>query len=189
MKNLIPYISLIFSFAALCIICVRNSPLDFDWYGALVGILSLLVTVILGWQIYSIINIGKIQKKMKKTKRELADSYDAKLAQMNEDLKEYTRGLNLIMSADLIKETDPTKALWAFINVIAHSYDEKFEDLHSMSLDQAIYVIEKHQDKIDKKGLFKNKENKEECIENILKSGDERTIQILNLLQLLEYKD
>lgn len=51
--------SLIISIIALCVICTRRSPLDFDWYGALIGVLSLLVTVLIGWNIYQGIDFDR----------------------------------------------------------------------------------------------------------------------------------
>lgn len=64
---LISGLSLIISIIALCVICVRNNSLDFDWYGVLIGILSLLVTVLIGWNIYVGIDFDKrIDRKMEK---------------------------------------------------------------------------------------------------------------------------
>jgi hypothetical protein len=42
-----------------------------DWMGVLVGILSLLVTFLLGWQIYTMFDIRKIQEEVKKKENEI----------------------------------------------------------------------------------------------------------------------
>lgn len=45
----------------LCKEYPNNSNLGFDYMGVIAGILSLLVTILLGWQIFSIININRIK--------------------------------------------------------------------------------------------------------------------------------
>ena len=69
-------VAIIMSAAALCVICVRNKELDFDWYGALIGILSLLVAVLICYQIYSAITVEerideKTEKALNEAKKEI----------------------------------------------------------------------------------------------------------------------
>lgn len=45
-------LSLVLSIIALCVSAYRSPELSFDYMGVLVGILGILVTVVLGWQIY-----------------------------------------------------------------------------------------------------------------------------------------
>lgn len=58
-------ISVAISLIALSISICRCEPIKMDWLGVLVGILSLLVTAILGWQIYSVIDIKKTVSEIK----------------------------------------------------------------------------------------------------------------------------
>ena len=53
------FIAIIFSITAICISYTHAKPLNWDIAGVLVSILSMLVTVLIGWQIYTIIDIGK----------------------------------------------------------------------------------------------------------------------------------
>ena len=63
-------VALIISVIALCRTCPRTVSLSFDYLGVIIGILSVLVTVVIGWNIYSILDIknlrsendGKIKK-------------------------------------------------------------------------------------------------------------------------------
>ncbi|MCL1671760.1 hypothetical protein [Elizabethkingia ursingii] len=64
-KNLLSKIALIVSLASLFFVIFRIKPIVWDWMAILVGILSLLVTVLLGWQLYQIFNINKIEEKLK----------------------------------------------------------------------------------------------------------------------------
>ena len=49
---------------ATCIAAYRTPELGFDYQGVIVGILSLLVTVLIGWNIYTIIDIKSTRDKI-----------------------------------------------------------------------------------------------------------------------------
>ena len=78
MKN--EYLALGFSIAAITISIIattiatyRTPELGFDYQGVIVGILSLLTTTLIGWQIYNVIYIdSKIDKSLK---RAIDDQY------------------------------------------------------------------------------------------------------------------
>ena len=52
----ISLLSIITSLVALCISCLRAEPMEIDWMAILVGALALLTSVLIGWQILSMIN-------------------------------------------------------------------------------------------------------------------------------------
>lgn len=52
-------IAIIVSVIAICIACPHIPELGFDYQGVVVGVLSLLVTTLIGWNIFSIIDIKK----------------------------------------------------------------------------------------------------------------------------------
>ena len=56
-------ISVIISITSLAIVSPRNKNLDFDYIGVIIGLLSLIVTILIGWQIYSTINIKNMISK------------------------------------------------------------------------------------------------------------------------------
>lgn len=56
-------IAIAISIIAICIACPHMPELGFDYQGVLVGILSLLVTALLGWNIYSAIQLDEIMNK------------------------------------------------------------------------------------------------------------------------------
>ena len=56
-------ISIIISITSLSIVAPRSKTLDFDYIGVIIGLLSLIVTVLIGWQIYSTINIKNLISK------------------------------------------------------------------------------------------------------------------------------
>jgi hypothetical protein len=65
LKNIALAISLLCSISALCLSLFRCTPISFDWMAVMVSILSLLTTVLLGWQIFSLFNINKIKEEFK----------------------------------------------------------------------------------------------------------------------------
>lgn len=59
------------------IICSENR-FDADWYAIIVGILALLITVLIGWNIYTAIDFDKkVDKKINGTKALLRDHIDS----------------------------------------------------------------------------------------------------------------
>lgn len=56
-------ISIIISIVSLSIVAPRSKALDFDYIGVIIGLLSLIVTILIGWQIYSTINIKNLISK------------------------------------------------------------------------------------------------------------------------------
>lgn len=57
-------VSLVFSIISLCILAYRPYDLEFDYIGVIVGVLSFLVTVILGWQIYNYLSLRSEMEEM-----------------------------------------------------------------------------------------------------------------------------
>ena len=74
--SLLSIISIIISIIAICISCYRTNNLGFDYLGLLVGILALLVTIILGWNIYTAIHLNEIMdNKINEAKTEAKNKY------------------------------------------------------------------------------------------------------------------
>lgn len=64
-------ISIMVSVAALCRTYPHTSDLGMDYQGAIVGMLALLVTILIGWQIYTAINVKEELKDIKDLRREI----------------------------------------------------------------------------------------------------------------------
>lgn len=59
------------SVAALCRTYPHTSDLGMDYQGVIVGMLALLVTILIGWQIYTAINVKEELKDIKDLRREI----------------------------------------------------------------------------------------------------------------------
>lgn len=57
--------ALVIALTALAFSICRTEPLTWDWIGILVGVLALLVTALIGWQIYSAIDFDRKIKSVK----------------------------------------------------------------------------------------------------------------------------
>jgi hypothetical protein len=69
--------AILVSVTSLCVICIRNNELNMDWYGVLIGILSLLVTLLLGWQIYNAVTMeSRLSKMTESVKKEFKKVID-----------------------------------------------------------------------------------------------------------------
>lgn len=64
-------ISTIISIIAICRVCPNTSDLGLDYQGIIVGILALLVTVLIGWQIYTAINVKEELKEIFALRKEI----------------------------------------------------------------------------------------------------------------------
>lgn len=57
-------LSLPLSVIAVCAAFWRSPDLSFDYQGVIVGVLSLLVTVLIGWNLYTVIDFNKKEKEL-----------------------------------------------------------------------------------------------------------------------------
>lgn len=89
--------ALVLSITSICISAWRSPELSFDYQGVLVGVLSLLVTVILGWNIYTVIDIKNTRGEIYKLKGLL----EKQIQQSNENTKLILR-MEMIDSAEVL---------------------------------------------------------------------------------------
>lgn len=65
-------VSLLLSVIAVCVSVWRSPELSFDYQGVLVGVLSLLVTMLVGFQIYNSIDVNRKISEIEKVSRDTA---------------------------------------------------------------------------------------------------------------------
>ena len=65
-------VSLLLSVIAVCVSVWRSPELSFDYQGVLVGVLSLLVTILVGFQIYNSIDVNRKISEIEKVSRDTA---------------------------------------------------------------------------------------------------------------------
>ena len=102
MKN---YISTTISIVSVCIAVVAMAKvaplksLDFDYYGAIIGVLSFLVTLLMGYQIYTVINVKAELDEVKQVKNEIETRLQEKANELSKGYKdELANAAPLIMA-------------------------------------------------------------------------------------------
>lgn len=73
--------------------------LDFDYYGAIIGVLSFLVTLLMGYQIYTVINVKKELDDVRRLKEEIDTKLQEKADVLSKEYKdELSNAAPLIMA-------------------------------------------------------------------------------------------
>lgn len=117
--------ALILSITSICISAWRSPELSFDYQGVIVGVLSLLVTVILGWNIYTVIDIKNTRGEIHKLKGML----EKQIQQSNENTK-------LILRMEMIDSAEVLNAFTA--NEIPDSLVVMFKEFHRIKNENGI---------------------------------------------------
>lgn len=112
--------ALAFSVMALCM--THPNQLGFDYIGAIVGILALLVTILIGWNIYTIIDIKKIRKEYNIVFRH--------------KIKEYSKQIEEKSKAQIVDYQIATN-----INDAIYYYKEKQYDDFIRSIANVLYFL------------------------------------------------
>ena len=95
--------ALLISIAAIFISCRQISPLRFDYTEILVGALSLLVTVLVGWNIYALIDIKEMRKQIVNERTLMYYESENNLTQIYLGLSDYYYSL-LVKSEQTVDE-------------------------------------------------------------------------------------
>lgn len=110
MKN---WISTTISIVALGVAIVAmakvapTQELDFDYYGAIIGVLSFLVTLLMGYQIYTVINVKEELKEVQKLRGEIEGIIRTKVLEVKEQMNdELVNVIPLLVSIDLKDPAD-----------------------------------------------------------------------------------
>lgn len=97
-------VAFILSIIALAIILPEKITgeemiLDFDYIGVVIGVLSFLVTVLMGYQIYTVINVKKDMEDVKQIKKDIDSTLKAKVDQLaNENQEELGNATNVLIA-------------------------------------------------------------------------------------------
>lgn len=104
-------VAFILSIIALAIIVPEKLSgeemrLDFDYIGVVIGVLSFLVTVLMGYQIYTVINVKKEMEDVKQIKKDIDSTLKAKVEQLTSDNQEELGNATNVLIAMLSRDKD-----------------------------------------------------------------------------------
>lgn len=114
MKNWIPTTISIVAIGMAIVALAKMAPirdLDFDYYGAIIGVLTLLVTLLMGYQIYTVINVKKEMDEVRKAREEMDKKLEEKAGKLTQVFREELNNVApLIMAisrpqSDIIEKT------------------------------------------------------------------------------------
>lgn len=88
-RNWVSVLAILISLVALFLSFIRCEPLHVDWAGVLVGCLAILVTVLLGWQIYTAININATLTEIDKQKEAIHVESEVKSCLISMSLSDF----------------------------------------------------------------------------------------------------
>lgn len=101
---------------------VCDKRIEADWMGILVGILSLLVTVLIGWQIYTTINIKEELKETNTLRKEIDKKIEAAIKDMEINFaKELGSVSSILMSLSSDRRKDLVKNLFGIFYINRNS--------------------------------------------------------------------
>ena len=109
MKN---WLATSFSVVAIAISMVAMAKvapiegLDFDYYGAIIGVLSFLVTLLMGYQIYTVINVKKELDDVRRLKDEIDTKLQEKADVLSKEYKDELANAAPLIMAIASKERD-----------------------------------------------------------------------------------
>lgn len=87
----ISMVAIIISIIALAIVApsdMTEGGLDLDYIGAIIGVLSILVTILIGYQIYTVINVKESLKDVQQLRTEMDTKLQDKANSLSDEFKE-----------------------------------------------------------------------------------------------------
>lgn len=117
-SNTISWIAIILSICALGVSFVRTEPFTIDslgFFGWTVAALAILVTLLLGWQIYSAIDMKKIAKQIEVKSAEMEINNSNSISAMNCSV------YGALLESDTPEGSDPFKFLNYSLLVLIHA--------------------------------------------------------------------
>lgn len=109
MKNWLATSISVVAFAISIVAMAKVAPiegLDFDYYGAIIGVLSFLVTLLMGYQIYTVINVKKELDDARRLKEEIDTKLQKKADALSKEYKDELANAAPLIMAIASKERD-----------------------------------------------------------------------------------
>ena len=196
-SNCLSIAAIICSVVAICVSLPSAPNLGFDYSGATEGILALLVTILIGWQIWNVIAIEKqIDSKIKQINNSITKSIETTKNEMIEYIQEETEksqeeiafSLFFIQGESYSLNKKHDDAFLCYLDAVSHSI--KFE-IHanvdnSKMIDTCLEKIRNILPLVDKTKIKRLKNDmKAHHIETLLKIDNNETKDIIVFLSEL----
>lgn len=156
--KVIIWIAIILSIIAIIIATIRCEPITLDWMGVLVGILSLLVTILLGWQIYNALRIEHQIKNFENKIEDKIQEIEKNIQHLPKDYSHVLRGVMMYQSLS-IGTSNSAYIIMIAMDAIHEMLNCSDISVRSFAIDEileAVYILyEKNKETLGQKGLEK----------------------------------
>ena len=193
-SNCLSIAAIICSVVAICVSLPSAPELGIDYIGVIVGILSLLVTMLIGWQIWNVIAIDKkIDGKVKQTSDSLTESINVTKKEMIEYIEkaneksqtEIMTSLLFIQGDNFLFKSQFENALLRYLDVISDIIEKPYIENYSDAINACILKAREAMRSVNNnelKRVFKL-EKKESYLKALLKIEGYKAIDIIIFLR------
>ena len=193
-SNCLSIAAIICSVVAICVSLPSAPELGIDYIGVIVGILSLLVTMLIGWQIWNVIAIDKkIDGKVKQTSDSLTESINVTKKEMIEYIEkaneksqtEIMTSLLFIQGDNFLFKSQFENALLRYLDVISDIIDNPYIENYSDAINACILKAREAMRSVNNNELKRvlKEEKKESYLKALLKIEGYKAIDIIIFLR------
>jgi len=186
--------AIICSVVAICVSLPSAPELGIDYIGVIVGILSLLVTMLIGWQIWNVIAIDKkIDGKVKQTSDSLTESINVTKKEMIEYIEkaneksqtEIMTSLLFIQGDNFLFKSQFENALLRYLDVISDIIEKPYIENYSDAINACILKAREAMRSVNNNELKRvlKEEKKESYLKALLKIEGYKAIDIIIFLR------
>ncbi|UYI72850.1 MAG: hypothetical protein OGM07_15305 [Bacteroides xylanisolvens] len=193
-SNCLSITAIICSVVAICVSLPSAPELGIDYIGVIVGILSLLVTMLIGWQIWNVIAIDKkIDGKVKQTSDSLTESINVTKKEMIEYIEkaneksqtEIMTSLLFIQGDNFLFKSQFENALLRYLDVISDIIEKPYIENYSDAINACILKAREAMRSVNNNELKRvlKEEKKESYLKALLKIEGYKAIDIIIFLR------
>lgn len=193
-SNCLSIAAIICSVVAICVSLPSAPELGMDYIGVIVGILSLLVTMLIGWQIWNVIAIDKkIDGKVKQTSDSLTESINVTKKEMIEYIEkaneksqtEIMTSLLFIQGDNFLFKSQFENALLRYLDVISDIIEKPYIENYSDAINACILKAREAMQSVNNNALKRilKEEKKESYLKALLKIEGHKAIDIIIFLR------
>ena len=193
-SNCLSIAAIICSVVAICVSLPSAPNLGIDYIGVIVGILSLLVTMLIGWQIWNVIAIDKkIDGKVKQTSDSLTESINVTKKEMIEYIEkaneksqtEIMTSLLFIQGDNFLFKSQFENALLRYLDVISDIIEKPYIENYSDAINACILKAREAMQSVNNNALKRilKEEKKESYLKALLKIEGHKAIDIIIFLR------
>ena len=193
-SNCLSIAAIVCSVVAICVSLPSAPELGIDYIGVIVGILSLLVTMLIGWQIWNVIAIDKkIDGKVKQTSDSLTESINVTKKEMIEYIEkaneksqtEIMTSLLFIQGDNFLFKSQFENALLRYLDVISDIIEKPYIENYSDAINACILKAREAMRSVNNNELKRvlKEEKKESYLKALLKIEGYKAIDIIIFLR------